>query len=330
MTLARPTRGGADASAPTIRVYSGPSRRSRALRTVLQVTVRPVIQAWGYAPNLPWPYGVIDWAAKALWPLPGTVVDKVRLPYCDGEFIRGPGAHSDRVVLYLHGGAFICCGPNTHRRFVSDISRACRAPALVVDYRMLPGHPVSTSLDDCVDGYRWLLQQGYTPDQIVVAGDSAGGYFALMTALSVVERGFGKPAAVVCQSPFIDTDPSRKLEWLGDMVDPLFPAIGLVSLIARMTEFERSNGVPDGYGRVHSPLYLDVSGLPPVLIQAGASELLSVDAELIAAKIAEEGVPCELQLFEGQFHVFQAAADLIPEGRKAIDNIGAFVRANVG
>ena len=240
-------------------------------------------------------------------------------PSC-GEFIRGPGANSDRVVLYLHGGAFICCGPNTHRRLVSDISRACRAPALVVDYRMLPDYPVSTSLDDCVDGYRWLLQQGYSPEQIVVAGDSAGGYFALMTALSVVERGFGKPGAVVCQSPFIDTDPSRKLEWLGDMVDPLFPAIGLVSLIARMTEF----------GRVHSPLYLDVSGLPPVLIQAGASELLSVDAELIAAKIAETGVPCELQLFEGQFHVFQAAADLIPEGRVAIDNIGAFVRTNVG
>lgn len=194
---------------------------------------------------------------------------------------------------------------------------------------MLPDSPVSASLEDCLDGYRWLLAQGYRPEQIVVAGDSAGGYFALMTALAAVERGLGRPAAIVCQSPFTDTDPSRKLERLGDMLDPLFPANALVSLTALMTEVEAARGEPDDYGKVRSPLDVDVRGLPPVLVQAGADELLVVDAELIAANLANAGVECLLQLFEGQFHVFQAAADLIPEARLAIDEIGRFVRDRV-
>ena len=314
---------------PEISTFPGPSIRSRTLRTTLQCTIRPVLQLWGHTPNLPWPYELFDQAARLLPPVDGTEYRPVRLPNCGAEWLRGPGASSDRVILYLHGGAFICCGLRTHRRLLSRISVACDAPALSVDYRMLPGQPVSASIDDCVDGYRRLLAQGYRPEQIVVAGDSAGGYMALMTAFEASDRGLGRPGAVVCQSPFVDTDPGRKLEKLGDMRDPLFPANALVSLTHLMTRVEESMGHPAADGRVRSPLDVDLSQLPPVLIQAGADELLSVDAELAAAHIAAVGVECHLEWFEGQFHVFQAAADLIPEGQIAIDRIGEFVRSHV-
>ncbi|KAA0022402.1 alpha/beta hydrolase [Antrihabitans cavernicola] len=295
----------------------------------MQVTVRPVLQTWGALPNLPWPYGLIDTIATPLRAIGGSTVRPRKLTNCDAEWVRGPGADSDRVLLYLHGGAFICCGLHTHRRLVSRISAVCKAPALSVDYRMLPENPITESIEDCLDGYQLLLDLGYRNDQIVIVGDSAGGYMALMTAIVANERGIGYPAAVVCQSPFVDTDPERKLERLGNVRDPLFPANGLMSLAELMTKVEGERGHLDEYGRVRRPLDADLSGMPPVLIQAGADELLVVDAELIATEIADQGAECTLQLFEGQFHVFQAAADLIPEGQQAIDMIGEFVREHV-
>ncbi|MBD0323604.1 MAG: alpha/beta hydrolase fold domain-containing protein, partial [Aldersonia sp.] len=113
-----------------------------------------------------------------------------------------------------------------------------------------------------------------------------------------------------------------------DMLDPLFPANALISLTELMTDVEADNGHLDD-GRLRSPLDADLSGLPPVLVQAGAEELLVVDAELIAAAIADAGAECTLELYKGQFHVFHAAADLVPEAAKAIARIGDFVRSRV-
>ncbi|MBJ8339727.1 alpha/beta hydrolase [Antrihabitans sp. YC3-6] len=310
-------------------VFAGPSRRSRALRFALQLTVRPVLQLWGAVPNLPWPYGLIDVAATPLRPIRGTKSGPVDLPDCSAEWIAGPGAADDRALLYLHGGAFICCGLRTHRRMVSGISRACAAPALSVGYRMLPETPASTGLEDCVAGYEWLLAQGYAGDRIAIVGDSAGGWFALMTALAARARGLGDPGAIVLISPLVDTDPGRKLVRLGDVTDPLFPANALVSMMAMLADVEGERGQLDEYGRVPSPLHVDLTGLPPVLVQAGADELLVVDAEQIAAELSAAGVVCRLQLFEGQFHVFQAAADLLPEAAKAVVEIGEFVRSTI-
>lgn len=327
--MATETTRSAPASAPVIDVLPGPSVQSRLLRAALQVTIRPILQAWGVVPNLPWPYGVIDAVATPLRPISGTRVRHRKLTNCGAEWVRAPHADSDRVLLYLHGGAFICCGLRTHRRLVSRISRACEAPALSIDYRMLPDTPISDSVEDCLDGYQLLLDLGYRNDQIVFVGDSAGGYLALMTAIVAHERGIGYPAAIVCQSPFVDTDPQRKLERLDDVRDPLFPANGLESITDLMTRVERESGELDGNGKVRTPLDADLSEMPPVLIQAGADELLVIDAELIATEIADQGAECTLQLFDGQFHVFQAAADLIPEGQQAIDMIGDFVRGRV-
>ena len=283
---------------PNICVFPGPSPRSLILRRLLQATVRPVLQTWGFLPNLPWPYGVIEMAGLALPALRGTRREHVELRNCAAEWLRAPGTGDDRAILYLHGGAFLCCGLNTHRRLASRISAACDAPALVVDYRMLPGNSVSAAIDDCLDGYRWLLARGYRRDQIVFAGDSAGGFLVLMTAIVAHEQGIGHPAALVCQSPFIDTDPCRKLERLGDMLDPLFPANALVSL----TELMAAVAAPDERlydSRVRCPLDADLADLPPVLVQAGADELLSVDAELIAAEIADDGAECTLESVRG-------------------------------
>ncbi len=312
--------------APQVEVFPGPSRQSLAIRRVLQVSVRPLLDLWSFTPALPWPYLVVDAAGRALPPLPHTTTRPVRLAHCRAEWLRSPSKHpvprragARRAILYLHGGGFVCCGLHSHRRLVSRISAACAAPALLVDYRQLPGTPVSRSVDDCLDGYRWLRQRGYRPEEIVFVGDSAGGYLAFMSAIVAHERRLGYPGAVVGLSPFIDTDPTRREDSFGDMWDPLFTPNSLRTHNKVITRAE---------GRmVRSPVDADLWGMPPVLVQCGADELLSVDAQMITAHVAAAGGEARLEMYEGQFHVFQAAADLVPEARTAISRIGEFVRS---
>lgn len=307
----------------------GASLQSRVLDRTLRVSVRPVLGAWSRSTGLRWPTGIVDHAGRLLPAIDGTRIVPTRLEHCAADWVRGPGAGDERVILYLHGGAFLCCGLHTHRRLVSQISSAAKSPALMVDYRMFPQHTISDAITDGVNGYRWLLRRGYRPNQIVVAGDSAGGYLTFMVPLAIQAAGLPRPAALVAMSPLTEMDPRRKLEHPNARRCALFPRHAVPALTELSERLDADAQLTRGQAPRACPVDSDLRGMPPTLVQAGSHEMLLTDAELIAERLAAAGVPTELQVWERQVHVFQAAFDLVPEGRRAIEEVARFIRTTV-
>ncbi|MDL4770877.1 MULTISPECIES: alpha/beta hydrolase [Thermomonosporaceae] len=265
----------------------------------------------------------LDRLAARARPARGTHCEKVRFDGFGAEWVHGPGVPPGRgkVILYLHGGGWICCGLNTHRRMVSRFSAAAGVPALSVDYRMIPAVPFEKEVDDCVTAYRWLLEErGIPAGNIVVMGDSAGGHLTFATALRARDEGLPLPAALVALSPMLDMDLTAKLAHANMALDPSAPGPLLERLV------EGFLGHLDLADPAISPVRADLGGLPPVLLTAGSTELLYCDSELMARRLAEAGVPTTLQVWDRQIHVFQMFGPLLPESRAAIDELGAFVR----
>ena len=325
----------------TTREFAGVSTRSRALSFSVRRTVRPFIEAWSYAPTLPWPASAIDHLAFPLVPVPGTHRRRVDLPTCPAELLWAPGAAppaaqvgmdgtavgggmDGTAVLYLHGGAFLCCGLTTHRHLVSRISATTGAPVLAVGYRMLPRHPIRRAVEDGLDGLRWLVAHGHPAERVVIAGDSAGGFLTFAVAHEAVRLGIGRPAGTVALSPLTDLDPRGKLDHPNSHRCAVFPRRAVAVLSTLVERAERLGG--EGAEPVASPVDLDLSEMPPALIQTGSEEMTYVDAELMARRLQLAGVSAELQVWEKQVHAFQAAAGVVPESGRAIAEIGRFVR----
>src|SRR5271169_4138328 len=176
-------------------VEDDPGVAGRLAWLAARLTIRPALAIGSHLANVPWPWGLIDCAAKAVTPAPGSVRATIRLPHCGARLVRATGvlpADGTRgVVLYLHGGGFLTCGANTHDRLVTTLSKYADTPVLVMNYRMMPKHSVGEAIDDCYDGYRWLRGRGYRPDQVVLAGDSAGCYLSLALAERLLNEGGG-------------------------------------------------------------------------------------------------------------------------------------------
>src|SRR5271167_1839624 len=134
------------------------------------------------------------------------ICEKVRAGGVNAEWISAPGASADRVILYLHGGGYVIGSINTHRAMVSRIARASNARALAIDYRLAPEHPFPAAVEDATAAYRWLLAQGYGPEGVVIAGDSAGGGLAFAAPLAIRDAGLPMPAAIVAVSPWTDME----------------------------------------------------------------------------------------------------------------------------
>jgi acetyl esterase/lipase len=278
-------------------------------------------------PNLHWPLGYVDSLAGLLPRVRSlAAIEAVGLEHCNAEWVRAPGTSLGRAILYLHGGAFLTCGLNTHRSLVTRLSKAADASVLTVGYRKLPSHQIADAIDDAMSGLRWLQQRGYDGDQIVVAGDSAGGYLAFMTTLTAVRSRVATPAGVATISPFTEPDPARKLKHRNARRCSMFTR-GSLSMFARyLGEAHLPSGRTSSVGRIVSPVEADLSSLPPVTIHASSDELLLSDAELMAKRLGATGIRCDLHLWDGQIHDFPLAADVLPEGRRAIRYIGDFVK----
>lgn len=309
----------ARAVAPRVMRYAGPGIISRIIAFLLAIVARPVVGLFGRYPRFPWPFAAADRAA-ALLPRPrNTERRSVRLRNSKAEWLVPASATEARsAILYLHGGGLLLCGLNTHRLLTADIASAAGEPALSVDYRMLPKHSVADAVDDAVDGFRWLLDQGYRADDISIVGDSAGGFIAVTVALEVTERGWGSPRAIALLSPLATVTESLPPRSGGR--DALFTPMAVAAMRAHA---HRAGGVLPDHLRTGSTL----SALPRTLIQVGENELFAADAHALADAIAAGGVPCELQTWAGQFHVFQAAATLSRTARGAVAEVGAFLRA---
>ncbi|WP_262847959.1 alpha/beta hydrolase [Mumia quercus] len=312
-----------------LRVVDKPrhSKRAALLSNALRVSVKPALSVWSYAPGAPWPTGLLE-SVAGLLPAPRhATVEPVTLPDCDAELIRArSAAHTDtHAMLYLHGGAFLVGGLNTHRGLAARLSATSGCTVLNVGYRMMPEHPVSSAVEDGLAGYRWLLEQGYPPERIVVAGDSAGGYLAFAVTLAILGAGLEAPAGLVAMSPLTDLDPERKLDQPGRPSCALFPRSAWRGFL-RLVDLVESELLPDLLQPASSLVDADLRGLPPTLIQVGSDELVLPDAELMASRLARSDVEVELQIWEKQVHVFQVAVDLVPEAREATREVGRFVR----
>lgn len=302
------------------------SLRSRLVAAGVRTALRPYLARLSSRPFGPAALeraARIDELAARARPPRGTHCESVRLDGFRAEWVHGPRVPRSRrrVILYLHGGGWVSCGLNTHRRMIAWISAAAGVPAFSVDYRMIPAVAFEEEVEDCLTAYRGLLERGTEPRDIVIMGDSAGGYLTFATALRARQDGLPMPAALVALSPALDMDLTAKLAHANVRLDPS----AAMPLMQRLVE--AFAGHLDATDPSVSPVRADLAGLPPVLLTAGSTEILYCDSEEMAKRLALAGVPVTLQVWDRQLHVFQMFGPLLPESRAAIAEIGAFVRA---
>src|SRR5262245_3453306 len=237
--------------------------------------------------------------------------------------VSTPNSRSDRMILYLHGGAYSYGAPSHYRDLIWRIADAAGARVLCIDYRLAPEHPFPAAVDDAVAAYRWLLAVGAAPRRLAIMGDSAGGGLVFCTLLRLRDEGVALPAAAVALSPWTDlalTGPSLKSN---AAADPFLKAEQAPSLARYYLA-----GV-DPRHPYASPLYGDPIGLPPTLIQVGSDEILRDDAVRMADKLRAAGCRVELEVWPRMPHVWQMFARIIPESRRAVERIGSFIRAEM-
>ena len=249
------------------------------------------------------------------------------------EWVLAPHSDAQRRLLYLHGGAFICGSPTSHRIVTTALARVTGAAVLVLDYRLMPEHTRRDLIADCQTGYRWILEHG--PDgmspvrELFVAGDSAGGGLTLTLLAWARDSGLRQADGAIALSPTVDmtlSSPSfatnRATDWM------LGPSLGWVLKIPRSLRLLMTWGM----NRIMppnplvSPIFGDLSKLPPLLIQASEAEMLLDDAQRYVNKARAAGSPAQLQTWPGLVHVWHLFAPLVPEAEEAFAKIGEFVR----
>lgn len=239
-----------------------------------------------------------------------------------GEWVGATPTPGQRVLYYLHGSAYVGCSPATHRGLVSELARRLGTPAFALRYRRAPESTFPAAHDDAVRGYLWLLQRGHRPEDIVLAGDSAGGHLALGLCRALRARGVQQPRAVVCFSPVIDATWSLAAA----QEDAVRDAFTTAATGRRLMGWYLVDADPQDarLDLVRSVRDDD----PPVLIQVGAQEVLRADAEAYAAATRSAGATCEVEVWPAMFHVFQLSHSLVPEARAALDRVERFLSAD--
>jgi acetyl esterase/lipase len=202
------------------------------------------------------------------------------------------------------------------------LSKYADTPVLVMNYRMLPKHSVGEAIDDCYDGYRWLRSRGYGPDQIVVAGDSVGGYLSLALAERLLNEG-EQLAAIACMSPLMQIAKASKQAHPNIRSDAMFPVKAFDAFVDLIGKAAQGNKRPE---EIFEPLDHIEAGLPRTLIHVSGSEVLLHDAQLAARRLAAARVPVQLRVWPGQMHVFQIAAPIVPEADQSLRQIGNYIR----
>lgn len=237
------------------------------------------------------------------------------------EWLVAPGARADRAVLYLHGGGYVIGSIKSHRYLMQNVSRHSSARTLGIDYRLAPEHPFPAAIEDACTAYQWLLGEGFAPGRIAIAGDSAGGGLTLATLLRLRDEGVALPAAGVLISPWADLTGQADAVRTRAASDPMVKPDGLFSLARH---YLRDT---DPRNPLASPVFADLTGLPPLLIHVGGREILYDDSVTVAANAAKAKVPVALVDEPELFHVWHAFAPMLDEGQRAIEQIGGWLHA---
>ena len=267
---------------------------------------------------------VLDQAFSVYPPVSDVTIFEIDAGGVPCQWITAPGVPQDRLVIYLHGGAYATCSPTTHKDLISRLSLASGAAALGVDYRLAPEYLFPAAVEDCLAAYNWALGHGFEPGNIVLAGDSAGGGLVVSVLLAARDSALPLPAAGVCFSPWVD------LECTGDSMsvnDHLDAFIKYEGLFARAQSYL---GEADPKHPWASALYADLHGLPPLLIHVGSAETLLDDSTRLAILAKDSGVDVSFKIWDDMVHVWQLFASVLPEGQQSIDESGEFIRSKLG
>ncbi|MFI0237591.1 alpha/beta hydrolase fold domain-containing protein [Streptomyces sp. NPDC016845] len=227
------------------------------------------------------------------------------------------------AVLYFHGGGYALGSATASVGLAADIARRSGTTVHTVDYRLAPENRFPAAVDDAVAAYRGLLERGIPAEAIAVSGESAGGGLALALLVAVEEAGLPQPSAAAVLSPWADLTQSGRSHETKAFLDP---ALTRQALATRADDYLAG---ADPRSPLASPLFADLRGLPPLLIQAGSHEVLLDDALRLAAKAADDDVAVTLQTFPGAPHVFQGFAAVLAEGARALDDVATFLRTHL-
>jgi len=236
------------------------------------------------------------------------------------EWVTSEQTDQNRVLIYLHGGGYVFGSPESHRGLAWRLAEESCMRVLMVDYRLAPEHPFPAALDDATTCYRWLLDEGFASDEIAIAGDSAGGGLALAALVNMKNLGLNLPRCGFLLSPWVDLSAS------GSSVESNAAADVMLTPNALHTMAQHYLGELDRKAPLASPLFADLSGLPPLLIHVGSTEILLSDAERLKDKILAAGGEVTLKVWPKMPHVFQVFASRIPEGIDAIKELSNFLK----
>ena len=240
------------------------------------------------------------------------------------EWVAAEGSDDDRTVLYLHGGGYVVGSIRTHRVLMADLSRASGSRVLGLDYRLAPEHPFPAAVDDTLAAYQWLLDEGQEPAKVAVAGDSAGGGLTVAALVQMRYLGLPMPGAAVCISPWVDMEGTgASMETRAD-ADPMVKKEGLEFMAGTYL------GGRDPRAPLAAPMYADLGGLPPMLIQVGDSEVLLDDSTRLSENARNAGVEVQLNVWDDMIHVWHLFAPMLPEGRQALSQAGDFIKKHTG
>mgnify|MGYP001818540787 FL=1 len=249
-------------------------------------------------------------------------VEKIQINGIYAEWVSVKGVFEDTIILYLHGGGYNVCSPNTHRELCAHISRASSARVLLPGYRLAPENPFPAALDDAVSAYRWLLKNGYSNKNIAIAGDSAGGGLSIAASIALRDQGDPAPSSIACMSPWADLAMSGASIKTHAGIDPVV-TLEALQLMA-------SNYIKESDPRTPliSPVYADLKRLSPLLCHAGTAEILLDDSRRLVEKAKNQGVDARLVIYDQMWHVWHLAPRLMPEAQKAVKEFGSFIRSH--
>jgi epsilon-lactone hydrolase len=251
----------------------------------------------------------------------GVTVERVTANGVKAEWSTTPDADRSRAILYLHGGGYVIGSLDSHRHVAAEAGRAARARTLALDYRLAPEHPFPAAVHDALSGYRFLLDGGVQPGAIAIAGDSAGGGLVVAAMLAIRDAGLRQPACGWAISPWVD------MEAIGDSMtskaatDPTVQKAGILDMANLYL-----HGA-DPRSPLAAPIYGDLRGLAPLLIQVGAAETLLDDAIRLAQVAGAADVAVDLQIWPEMIHVWHLYYPELSAGRRAIAAGGEFARA---
>ena len=254
-------------------------------------------------------------------PLPkNTKFKRVSVGNIDAEWITCGEFETDKIFMFMHGGGYYRGSIASTRATVARISAEAKVRCLSIEYRLAPEYPFPAAIDDTYTAYNWLLKEGVKPKNIIVSGQSAGGGLCLALLLKLKENYFSQPRGAVALSPWTDLTQSGKTMKINADIDPVISKKYL-DRMANLYLAKTPNTSP-----LASPLYGELSGLPPLLVQVGSAETMLDDSRRFVEKAKEAKVDVQIEVYKDMFHGWHGSAHILKDGEKAIKNIGLFCR----